>query len=186
LENSLATSDIVLVSTGATSHILSSPLMETVIRKRKYTPLFVIDISVPRNVHPSVNEIDNIFLYDIDDLQSVVSGNMEERQKEAALAEQIVHQEVQNFRRISQRQMVGPLVSSVRQRLEEICLEELQKEGDGLDQDEYQKIEKMLRRTAHRIAHPLMIQIKKIHDDPNRQYHNIEMIKEAFDLDEQK
>ncbi|HVQ65512.1 MAG TPA: glutamyl-tRNA reductase, partial [Terriglobia bacterium] len=80
--------DIVISSTGAPHFIITRQLAEQVIRNRRNNPVFFIDIAVPRDVDPSVNDIDNAFVYDIDDLQQVIDSNMKERMKEAGRAEE--------------------------------------------------------------------------------------------------
>lgn len=186
LEESMTQSDIIIVSTGADKHILDKHQVETVIHRRKFSPVFIIDISVPRNVSPAVNEIENAFLYDIDDLQSVVSTHLQERSQEAELGEDIIGYEVTNFARICEGVTVGPLVKSFRQKLENICLEELGKDEKVFTVEDREKIERLLLRAAHRIAHPLMREMKKGDENPNRQFHNLEMIKKAFDLKDPK
>src|SRR6185295_15871186 len=89
--------DIIISSTGAPNFIINKPLAEQVIHRRKNRPMFFIDIAVPRDIDPLVNEIDNAFLYDIDDLQQVISENLKERLSEAMRAEEIVDREVQAF-----------------------------------------------------------------------------------------
>src|SRR5499433_1572941 len=79
--------DIVISSTGAPHFIISRTLAEQVIHRRKNRPIFFIDIAVPRDIDPTVNEIDNAYLYDIDDLQAVIDENLKERMKEASRAE---------------------------------------------------------------------------------------------------
>ena len=79
--------DILIASSGAPHYILHKEEMQRVIAARRNRPMFLIDIAVPRNIEPSVNEIDNVFLYDIDDLQEVVNANLRERMKEAGHAE---------------------------------------------------------------------------------------------------
>ena len=79
--------DIVIASSGAPHYILHKDEMQRVIAARRNKPMFLIDIAVPRNIEPAVNEVDNVFLYDIDDLQEVVNANLRERMKEAEHAE---------------------------------------------------------------------------------------------------
>ena len=86
--------DIVITSSGAPHFVLHKEEMQRVIQARRNKPMFLIDIAVPRNIEPTVNEIDNIFLYDIDDLQEVVNSNLRERMKEAEHAETMVAEEV--------------------------------------------------------------------------------------------
>src|SRR5690349_8093670 len=85
--------DIVISSTGAPHFIIGKPLAEQIMHRRKYKPMFLIDIAVPRDIDPTVNEIDNAFLYDIDDLQQVIDSNLKERMREALRAEEIIASE---------------------------------------------------------------------------------------------
>jgi glutamyl-tRNA reductase len=89
--------DIVLSSTGSTHYIIRKEQLTQVIRARKNRPMFFIDIAVPRDVDPAINEIDNVYVYDIDDLQGLVESNKEERKKEVQQAEEIVTQGVEAF-----------------------------------------------------------------------------------------
>ena len=107
--------DIVISSTGAPHFIITRPLAEQVIRNRRNNPVFFIDIAVPRDVDPSVNDIDNAFVYDIDDLQQVIDANMKERMKEAGRAEEIVDREVQAFCTRMQSREVAPTIVLVRE-----------------------------------------------------------------------
>ncbi|MEJ2078096.1 MAG: glutamyl-tRNA reductase [Acidobacteriota bacterium] len=161
LEDEFVVSDIVIVSTGSKDFVVRKEHVDRAIHRRKYNPLFIVDIAVPRNVEPAVNAIETAFCYDIDDLQAVVDANLEERLVEAELAESIIREEVHNFSLGDQHRNVGAVVGSFRQTLEQICLEELSKVRDSFPETEYRKLEQMMLRTAHRIAHPFMVEIKK-------------------------
>jgi len=89
--------DIVIVSTGSKKYIIDYQMVKKAIKKRGYKPIFFIDISVPRNVDPAISEIDEVFLYDIDDLQDVAEKNLKERLKEKEKGEIIVWDEVGKF-----------------------------------------------------------------------------------------
>ncbi len=184
LEDEMVRSDIILVSTGADRYVVTRELVDQAVRRRRYDPIFLIDISVPRNVDPRVNEIETAFSYDIDDLQSVVESNMEDRQQEAELAEQIIQQEVHNFALSLQHRQIGPLVRSFRHRLEEICLDELGRERDSLSEADYKRMERTMLRAAHRIAHPLLVQIKNANRNPDLRTTPADVIAEAFELED--
>jgi len=184
VETHLVKADILVVSTGSASHVVNGTMIERVIRQRRYAPLFVIDISVPRNVSPEVNEIDNVFLFDIDDLESVIATNLEEREREADLAERIVRQEVDAFLDYHASRDLGPFIRSFRDRIEQICLDELMINRNGLNSDDFEKAEKMVRKIARRIAHPLTVQIKRPESDPSFRERKVEMIKKAFEIDD--
>ena len=180
----LIRADIALVSTGSDSFILTKADVEGIIKKRKYRPLFIIDISVPRNVDPAVNELENIFVYDIDDLQSVIDANIRQRQQEAVIAEGIVVEEVSNYIKQASSRSVGPLASILRSRIEEMCLEELNERRHQLTAEEYQRMAKMLKKTAHKIAHPLITQLRDTDESPGHRLYKIELFKKMFRLDE--
>ena len=181
---SLVGADIVLVSTDAESFVLRKDQVQSVIRERKYAPLFLVDISVPRNVDPRVNGIENVFLYDIDDLQSVIQTNLSGRNREAELAEKIVLEEVQNYLRRLSTFEVGQVIRRLRKRIEEICLSELERNRDTLTEGDQEQLEKVIRRAARKIAHPLILQIKYPGESPQLQLYRIESIKKAFQLDD--
>lgn len=184
LESYLLRADIALVCTGSTSLLLDKRRVEAIIKKRRYRPLFIIDISVPRNVDPQVNELENVFLYDVDDLQSVIDANIRQRCEEAQLAEEIVDKETVNYMNQLSTRGAGPLIHSLKHRIEEICLEELRSNHKNLDSQEYERLEKALRSTAHRIAHPFITEIRQADEDPNRRHYKIGLIRKIFRLDE--
>ncbi|MCS7170845.1 MAG: glutamyl-tRNA reductase [Aquificaceae bacterium] len=97
LEDHLRDFDIVIVSTGSKQYLINHSMVNKAIRKRNYKPMFFIDISVPRNIEPSVGSIDEVFLYNIDDLQEVADKNLKERLREKERGEIIVWDEVSKF-----------------------------------------------------------------------------------------
>lgn len=119
--------DIVLSSTGSAHYIIHKEHLTGIIRARKNKPMFFIDIAVPRDVDPAINEIENVYVYDIDDLQGVVESNKEERRKEIQKAEEIVRQGVEAFQRWLSSLEVVPTILDLRQRLEKIRQREVEK-----------------------------------------------------------
>jgi glutamyl-tRNA reductase len=115
----LVSMDIVLVSTGAKHHILTKKLISEVMKKRSYEPMFIIDISVPRNVEPPVGELEEVFLYDIDDLKQVVENNLKDRQREAQKGEIILWDEVDKFMRWLDSLRVEPIILKIKESAKE-------------------------------------------------------------------
>lgn len=95
--NVIHQADIVITSTAASVPIIGKGLIETALKLRKHKPIFMLDIAIPRDVEPEVGQLDDVFLYTVDDLQQVVSENIDSRQKEKALAEQIIKDQNKNF-----------------------------------------------------------------------------------------
>jgi glutamyl-tRNA reductase len=119
--------DIVITSTAAPNFIISKEMIERNIHKRKNKPIFLIDIAVPRDIAPEVNDLENVYLYDIDDLQNVVNANMEERQKEAENAMKIIQQEVTKFNDWFSTLDAVPTIIEMRNRAENMRKSEVDK-----------------------------------------------------------
>jgi len=125
--NALKNTDIVLSSTGAPEPILKYNDVRARMRERRNKPLFFIDIAVPRDIEPKINEIDNVYLYDIDDLQGVIDLNREERKKEAERAEHIIAGETLKFQEWMATLNVVPTIVALREKAETIRRSELQR-----------------------------------------------------------
>jgi glutamyl-tRNA reductase len=125
LDRALAAADIVVTATGATDPILSRQRIADVMRGRSGRPLFLIDIAVPRDVEAAAGSLEQVFLYNIDDLQSIVSDNLARRGTEMLRAEAIVNEEVDAFTTWSRSRSAMPTVVALRQRFENIRQAEL-------------------------------------------------------------
>src|SRR4029077_19619860 len=119
--------DILIASSGAPHYILHKDEMQRVIAARRNKPMFLIDIAVPRNIEPAVNDLDNVFLYDIDDLQEVVEANKRERMKEAEHAEGLVLEEVERMMARMKVAEVTPTIMGLQAQLEQIGAGEIEK-----------------------------------------------------------
>lgn len=124
LDQLIAEADIVISSTSAPHAVIRSDLMRRVMPGRPQRPMFIIDIAVPRDVEPECGQIDNLFLYDVDDLQNVVNENIASRRIEAEKARTIVNYEASEFQLTMQTFTVVPLIKSLRELAEKIRAEE--------------------------------------------------------------
>ncbi len=156
--------DILISSTGAKGVILQKDQVRPVMRKRRNKPLFFIDIAVPRDLDPALNDIENVFLYDIDDLTSVVELNKAEREKEAVKASRIVDEEVLKFKHWHKGMAVTPTIAALRRKVDDICRNELDKTYPrlhGLSEKERQTLEKMTTAIASKILHDPLLFLKQ-------------------------
>jgi len=119
--------DIVLTSTGAPRAIIAPADLEEVIRRRRMRPMFLIDIAVPRDIDPAVNDLDAVYLYDMDDLQQVVAANLEGRKQEADKAEAIISEEIGQFYKWVATLEVTPTIVALRRQLDELRRMEVDK-----------------------------------------------------------
>jgi glutamyl-tRNA reductase len=180
----LPEADIIITSSAAPHFVVTKEEMSRVISARKNKPVFVIDISVPRNVEPSVNEVDNVFLYDIDDLQTVVNANLEGRKKEADRAEKIVSEEVEKTVARLKVQEVTPTIIGLQEYLEEIRTAELARllrRPGGLTAEQLEQVDAMTQALVNKIAHGPIAELRK-HAGDAEGGQVIEMVKRMFRL----
>jgi glutamyl-tRNA reductase len=166
--NELKHSDIVICSTGAPNYILTKSQMHQVMKERKNKPVFLIDISVPRNIDPEINNLDNVYLYDIDDLQGVVDSNILERQKEAKKAEEIIEEEIEIFGKWLASLDSVPTVIALREKAEGIKTEELDKLTNrlpDLGKKEKQAVEQTINSIINKLIHAPTVALKESSED---------------------
>lgn len=176
--------DIVIASSGAPDYILTKDDVKRILDARKNRPMFLIDIAVPRNIEPAVNELDNVFLYDIDDLQKVVSENVKSRLNEAEEADRIVAEEVERLESWMRARSVGPVIVDLQDALEKLRSTEIErvrgKLGPLTPQQE-QAIEQLTRGIVAKIAHGPIAALRRNAGDATV----IDRIRNIFRLDEE-
>jgi glutamyl-tRNA reductase len=178
-------SDILICSTGAQNYVLTKNQMQKVMKERRNRPVFIIDISVPRNIDPEINNLSNIYLYDIDDLQGVVDTNILERQKEAQKAEEIIEEEIETFKKWLASLDSVPTVIALREKAETIKKIELEKlihRQPDIGEKEIKAVEDMVNSIINKLIHPPTIALK---DDSEDKEVLIATIKKLYGLNEE-
>jgi glutamyl-tRNA reductase len=148
--------DIIITSTGSSEHIFTVEHAQQILHKRKNRPVFVIDIAVPRDVDPQINRLEGIFLYDIDDLQSVAVSNLVDRGREAERAEAIIAEETERFRRRIRTIDIAPAIVEVQGTAEELRQAELhrqQKLLQSLSPEQQAAVESLTRGLMAKFLH---------------------------------
>ena len=188
LSEQLTHVDIVISSTGSRSTILNVQQVKRILRARKYRPMFFIDIAVPRDIDPDVNRQDNVYLYDIDDLKSVVEENMMKRRDEAELAHSIVGEEVQGFSAWLKSLDLTPTIKDMVRQGGDIAEKELAKSLSHLDESELTpEVRQAMRTLAHSVSkkllhHPISFLKRKAHQEDSARY-SISLARRMFNLD---
>jgi glutamyl-tRNA reductase len=160
----LAEADVVITSTGSCEPLITEDQMKGVMRRRRFRPIFLIDIAIPRDVEPSVNDIDGVYLYNIDDLQTVVQENLGERRLEAQKGEAIVEDEVEKFMKWTKTLHFTPTIVALKEKLESIRSGELARLNGklaALSADEREIVELITRSIINKIAHDPISFLKK-------------------------
>jgi len=160
--------DIVICSTGAPKYVLMKDQMQKIIKERRHKPVFIIDISVPRNMDPEINNIDNVYLYDVDDLQGVVDTNKLERRKEAEKAEGIIAEEIETFQKWLSSLDSVPTIVALRERADAVKKEEIEKllnKLPSLGEKERDAIEYAASAIINKLIHPPTTALKEDSED---------------------
>ncbi|MDP9362076.1 MAG: glutamyl-tRNA reductase [Acidobacteriota bacterium] len=172
IEPYLATCDIVIASTAAPHFVIETGHVERALAARRRRNLFLIDLSVPRNIEPAIASIDGAYLYNIDDLQNVADANRGIRLKKAEEAERIVDREVEAFRRRLVAQDAVPTIVELQQRIEAIRAAELEKclrKLGPMSAEQRAAIEQLSTQMVNKILHYPILQLKEAEEPAERE-----------------
>jgi glutamyl-tRNA reductase len=185
----LRMADLVIGCTGSPGILVDVETVERVLKERKQKAMFFIDIGDRRNFDPAINEIDNVYLYNVDDLKSVAEENLQERSNEAEKAEAIVEEEVRNFTRWIDSLEHVPTIAALKQRFEEIRRKEIEKSLGGalrdLSAEQKKALEDMTGAMINKMLHGPISHLKRHSKDALEEgtlY--VAALKKIFDLDE--
>jgi len=157
--------DIIISSTGSPDVVIRRDQVKGVIRARRNRPLFFIDIAVPRDIDPAINQLPNTYVYDIDDLKGIIEENMDDRLREAAKGERIVDEAVIGFRRWYDSLEVIPTVVALRNKIETIVNAEIEKTlsgFDGITESHRQALHRMAAAMVNKILHNPTLYLKEL------------------------
>ena len=188
LATELSDADVVIASTASPQFILTPQLMKGIVRTRRHRPLFIIDIAVPRDVDPRVGNMDNVFVYDVDDLQQVAEENLAVRAREAALAERIIEDEVESFLSWRRSLELAPTIVALRKRFGQVAEEELRRalpRLGSLGESDRAVLEAMSRSLVNKLLHQPMTELKAGAGEPDGAL-LIDAVRRLFALSEQE
>jgi glutamyl-tRNA reductase len=180
----LPKADIVISSTGAAGYVVNKEDVARILSARRNRPVFFVDIAVPRDIDPLVNELDNAFVYDIDDLGQVVEANKKQREREAVWAEEIVQEEVQKtMRRLASRDLV-PTIVALEDRLNAIREGEVERYNTrlgNLTPEQRQAVDALTRGIMNKILHGPITELKSGAGQPE-QAALVRLVRKIFGL----
>lgn len=180
----MAEADIVICSTAAPGFVIDRKMVQGILRARRYRPLLMVDIAVPRDVDPRVRGLDNVFLYEVDDLQDVLASNREQRRREAEAAERIIEEELQKFIAWTNAQRVVPVIKALRSKAVAVAEAEVARvlNGTELEPRVEKKVRAMGNALVNKMLHPVLARLKEQGElgDPDG---FAEVIMQAFSLE---
>jgi len=181
----MAEADILISSTAATHYVVTKDKVAAARRGRRGSPLFLIDIAVPRDIDPTVNDLADVYLYDIDDLSGVVSQNLDERMREAERAEVIIAEEMLEFERWLESLEVVPTVAAIRAKAELIRQTEFEKairRLGGLSEKELKTVEALTSSIVNKMLHDPTQRLKDVAAEKDG-YAHVESARYLYGLD---
>ncbi|MEH7348999.1 glutamyl-tRNA reductase [Gottfriedia acidiceleris] len=186
LENALKEADIVISSTGSKEYVITEKMIRRIEKSRKGNPLFLVDIAVPRDIEPSIHNIDSAFLYDIDDLQGIVAENLAEREREAVKIKKAITEEIDIFQSWLSMLGVVPVISALREKALDIqadTMSSLERKLPHLSERDLKIIQKHTKSIVNQLLRDPIMKAKEMgtskHSDAQ-----IALFKEIFSLDE--
>jgi glutamyl-tRNA reductase len=178
--------DIVISSTGAPHFVIEKAQAEKLLAARRNRPMFFVDIAVPRDIDPAVNELDNAFVYDIDDLEQVVDANKKQRDREAVWAEEIVQEEVRKMmHRLASREVV-PTIVALEDRLNRIREAEVERHRgklSSLTPEQREAVDALMRGVINKILHGPITELKSGAGQPEHG-HLVQLVRRMFGVGE--
>ncbi|HEY8000811.1 MAG TPA: glutamyl-tRNA reductase [Solirubrobacterales bacterium] len=185
LPEELTDADIVVTSTSSPHHVIERDALSEVMTARGGRPLLLIDLAVPRDIHPSSRDVPGASLYDMDDLQALVERNVSSREGEARNVEGILRAELARFDRWLAAQDVTPTIAALRERADEVVervLDENQQRWEGLTDADRKRLNAAARAIASRLLHEPTLRLKRDADEADA-YAKVAVVRELFGLD---
>jgi glutamyl-tRNA reductase len=184
-ESALADVDIIISSTGATEYVLTADQVKKAMKKRQYKTLFFIDIAVPRDIDPKINTLSNAYVYDIDDLKTIVASNIQQREQETVKAERFVAEAVVKFRKWMDSLAIVPTIKAINDKMTAIVEMECDKTLShlpGLSESDRDAIRRMTRAIASRAIHDPILFLRNTGDHRDDSLY-LNVTRQLFNLD---
>ncbi|MFD2705191.1 glutamyl-tRNA reductase [Salibacterium lacus] len=179
--------DIVISSTGSSDYVIDKTWMESVLKQRRGRPLFMVDIAVPRDFDPALEKLDNVFLYDIDDLQGIVAANMEERKMEAEKIEAGIQDELVSFKEWVHTLGVVPVISALRTKalsIQSETMDSLERKLPDLSERDKKVLRKHTKSIVNQMLREPITRAKEMAGEPDAD-ESLALFTEIFGLDEE-
>jgi len=165
LSDALVEADIIISSTGSEGYVLTKKMVQSTIPHRKSRPLFMVDIAVPRDLDPAIGELSNVFLYDIDDLESIVESNLTERRAEAEKIEGMIASEIGQFEHWLRTLGVTPVIKALQEksnRIYEETMESMLKKLPELDDRQQKIVRKLTKSIVNQMMRDPILRVKEL------------------------
>lgn len=181
ISSACESADVAVFATGARDYLLTYDDMKRVMRARSHRPIFLIDISNPRNVDPEITRHDSAFLYNIDDLEQVVAGNLSNRKNEIPAALEIIHHMVREWQNWQQTIEVTPTIASLARFFEEVRTQEVDRHG-GISEEERARLDEFSRGLVKKLLHNPIMYLRSAVTEDRLRSEDLELVSALYNL----
>ncbi len=179
----LAQTDIIISATSATDYVLTREMVEPHLKNRPYNPLFLIDLAIPRDLDPEMDALDNVYLYNLDDLNEVVKMNLGRRKQEIPKAQKIITEYVKQFTDWLSTHASSQIIHRLKHYFEELRLAELKRLNSRLPEDGKEQIEYLTESLMNKILHQHIQLLKKNIRNPELYEQYLEFLHELYEIE---
>ncbi|WP_368503629.1 glutamyl-tRNA reductase [Alkalihalophilus sp. As8PL] len=187
LQDALVDADVLISSTGARDFVVSKEMMSKTLKKRKGRPLFMVDIAVPRDLDPALAELDDVYLYDIDDLQNIVEANLAERKREAEKIELMIELEIDEFKSWLNTLGVVPIITALRTKalaVQAETMESIERKLPNLSEREKKVLRKHTKSIVNQLLRDPVTRVKELAGESSSD-EALELFTKIFALEEE-
>ncbi|MDV2684872.1 glutamyl-tRNA reductase [Alkalihalophilus lindianensis] len=187
LQDALVDADVLISSTGARDFVVSKEMMSKTLKKRKGRPLFMVDIAVPRDLDPALAELDDVYLYDIDDLQNIVEANLAERKREAEKIELMIELEIDEFKSWLNTLGVVPIITALRSKalaVQAETMESIERKLPNLSEREKKVLRKHTKSIVNQLLRDPVTRVKELAGESSSD-EALELFTKIFALEEE-
>jgi glutamyl-tRNA reductase len=176
--------DMIVSATASPVPVVTYDSVKAAMRKRQNRPLLILDLAVPRDVDPRINELPSVFLRDLDSIQSIIDQNLEQRRQQIPKADAIVTEEVVNFFLWYNTLDAAPTIQQLREKFEQVRAMEVDRYRNKIDDTSLELVETLTRRIINKLLHPTMVSIRKPAYDSNEFSSRLQLVRDLFNLEE--
>jgi len=183
LDEALDGVDIVISATSSKAFVLTKEILNPVCKKRNYEPIFIIDLAIPRDIDPGVENIDGVYLYNLDNLNEIVQTNLEKRKKELPKAQEIINESIAEFKKWVVSHSMAAVIGKIKRHFDTIRLKELERLRNKLPNNGIEEIDYLTQSIMNKVVHQHIKMLKKSSSDPDRYQEQVELFFKLYEVD---
>ena len=175
--------DVVISATSSENYVVTSQMMEHIARERHHRPIFLIDLAIPRDIDPAIEEIDGVFLYNLDDLNEIVEMNLKKREKEIPKTQKIVDEFVMEFQKWNSYNSMASIAGRLKKQLDTLRMNEIDRLKNHFPEDGLNEIHLLTESIINKVVRQHIKSLKKNAGDPERYQQHVDLIYNLFELE---